>query len=328
MTNPNKTKSNDKLMKQLKKVIKLIELMDNNVSRNFTAVGNQLKLSEIVSKHYQGACDTIIQNQTRIEAKLDLLLGDKAPPKSSSPVDFIHQTLVPDSKDLSGIELGNKNSEEQKPDGDITVMKMFLELMSATAVSKSVPDFIPETRGGNLRLCINSDGTKISNFEAGRRIYEWVHTEESNGFAQRYGHLPVTSMIELLCNYKVVTVKRLTDYVTCQDDDATVIEFLTLDKLLSAVLNVDDTQRFKVLELRAVDPEKIIFEVTRPNERPHVSKFEMMKTFLHCIGQVEQTSDNPGNKKICLALPTSVDNSMIKEVDYIGITDVSDLFYN
>ena len=56
--------------------LKAIENTLRAFGADFTKIGNEFKHNEFRVNELIGVCNTILQNQTRIEAKLDLLLGN------------------------------------------------------------------------------------------------------------------------------------------------------------------------------------------------------------------------------------------------------------
>lgn len=195
--------------------LKAIENKLKTVTEDMIKIGNELKRAEMREREHHEVCNIILRNQTRIETKIDLLLGKEIPKPSDSHADFVMKSLVPNSEATTKDYLDQQTNNETDRIVDLKILTTFglYNALKDICPTTQVPDFITEEYKGELLILIRQPEKNISVSDAVVKLERFMSGQQENGFSSRYRILPSDAKIIVSYEGKRIRLNRLGDYI-------------------------------------------------------------------------------------------------------------------
>lgn len=218
--------------------LKAIENKLKTVTEDMIKIGNELKRAEMREREHHEVCNIILRNQTRIETKIDLLLGKEIPKPSDSHADFVMSSLVPSDENNGHTfpqervptkayleeQAKQKTGSNQRVDVKILTTFGLFNALKDIAPFVQVPDFITEEYEGELLILIKQPETTIPASVAVEKIQQFMTGQQENGFSGRYRILPSDAKIIVSYEGKRIRLNRLGDYLKYKEKFASINE--------------------------------------------------------------------------------------------------------
>lgn len=206
--------------------LKAIENKLKTVTEDMIKIGDELKRAEMREREHHEVCNIILRNQTRIETKIDLLLGKEIPKPSDSHADFVMSSLVPNTEATTKDYLDQQTNNETGRIVDLKILTTFGLFNALKDISPfvHVPDFITEEYEGELLILIKQPETTIPASVAVEKIQQFMTGQQENGFSGRYRILPSDAKIIVSYEGKRIRLNRLGDYLKYKEKFASFNE--------------------------------------------------------------------------------------------------------
>lgn len=206
--------------------LKAVEASMRKLQEEMSKLRDDIIRTETIHRENHEVCRLIFQNQTRIETKIDILLGKDVSKPSNSPADFVMKSLVPNNEATTKGYLDQQTNNETGRIVDLKILTTFGLYNALKDISPfvQVPDFITEEYKGELLILIKQPETTIPASKAVEKIQQFMTGQQENGFIGRYRILPSDAKITVSYEGKRIRLNRLGDYLKYKEKFASISE--------------------------------------------------------------------------------------------------------